>query len=112
MPSTAGLVAAQADGGGAMMMALPPFSAIIALLTGVADGLVDGVRAPTTPTGLAYLTMPFSGICSMMPVDLTLSRSRSVPKVFLWFLTTLLSTSPMPVTSTAISASRRAFCGL
>ena len=112
MPSTAGLVAAQAVGGGAMMMALPPFSAIIALLTGVADGLVDGVMAPTTPTGLAYLTMPFSGISSMMPVDLTLSRSRSVPKVFLWFLMTLLSTSPMPVTSTAISARRRAFSRL
>ena len=48
--------------------------------------------APTTPTGLAYLTMPFSGISSMMPVDLTLSRSRSVPKVLRWFLTTLLST--------------------
>ena len=52
---------------GAMMMALPPFSAIMALLTGVADGLVEGVMAPTTPTGLAYCTMPFSGISSMMP---------------------------------------------
>ena len=112
MPSTAGCVAAQADGGGAMMMALPPLSAIIALLTGVADGLVEGVRAPTTPTGLAYLTIPFSGMCSMMPVDFTLSRSRSVPNVFRWFLTTLLSTSPMPVTSTAISASRRALLRL
>ena len=40
------------------------------------------------------------------------SRSRSVPKVFRWFLMTLLSTSPMPVTSTAISASRRALLGL
>ena len=48
----------------------------------------------------------------MMPVDLALSRSRSVPKVLRWFLMTLLSTSPMPVTSTAISASRRAFSGL
>ena len=47
----------------------------------------------------------------MMPVDFTLSRSRSVPNVFLWFLTTLLSTSPIPVTSTAISASRRARAG-
>ena len=42
MPSTVGLLAAQALGGGAMMMALPPFRAIMALLTGVADGLVDG----------------------------------------------------------------------
>ena len=111
MPSTAGCVAAQAEGGGAMMTALPPLSAIIALLTGVADGLVEGVSAPTTPTGLAYLTIPLSGTCSMMPVDFTLSRSRRVPNVFLWFLTTLLSTSPIPVTSTAISASRRARAG-
>ena len=112
MPSTVGLVASQAVGGGAMMMALPPFSAIMALFTGVADGLVEGVMAPTTPTGLAYLIRPFSGISSMTPVDLTRSRSLSVPKVLRWFLITLLSTSPMPVTSTAISASRRAFSGL
>src|SRR5690606_36898616 len=70
--STVGFDAPQAVGGGAMMMALPPLSAIMALLTGVADGFVDGVIAATTPTGLAYLTMPFSGISSMMPVDLTL----------------------------------------
>ena len=67
MPSTVGLVASQAVGGGAMMMALPPFSAIMALFTGVADGLVEGVMAATTPTGLAYLTRPFSGISSMTP---------------------------------------------
>ena len=112
MPSTVGLLAAQALGGGAMMMALPPFRAIMALLTGVADGLVDGVIAPTTPTGLAYSTRPFAGFSSMIPVDFTRSRSRSVPNVLRWFLMTLLSTSPMPVTSTAISARRRAFSGL
>src|SRR5262245_2948975 len=112
MPSTVCLVAAQAVVGGAMTMALPPLIAIMALLTGVAEGLVEGVTAATTPTGLAYLTRPFSGTSSMMPVDLTLSRSRSVPKVFRWFLMTLLSSSPMPVTSTAILASRRAFSGL
>ena len=39
-------------------------------------------------------------------------RSRRVPKVLRVFLMTLLSTSPMPVTSTAISARRRAFSGL
>ena len=41
-----------------MMMALRPLIAIIALLTGVAPGLVEGVMAQTTPTGLAYLMMP------------------------------------------------------
>ena len=55
MPSTVGLLAAHAVGGGAMMMALPPFSAIMALLTGVADGLVEGVMAPTTPDRLGIL---------------------------------------------------------
>ena len=30
----------------------------MALLTGVAPGFVDGVIAPTTPIGLANLTMP------------------------------------------------------
>ena len=48
----------------------------------------------------------------MMPVDFARSRSRSVPNVLRWFLMTLLSTSPMPVTSTAISARRRALSGL
>src|SRR3546814_1202569 len=42
------------------MIALRPLIAIIALLTGVAAGLVEGLTAPTTPTGLAYLTMPFA----------------------------------------------------
>jgi hypothetical protein len=93
-----------------MMTALPPLSAIIALLTGVADGLVEGVSAPPRRR-LGVLDDALSGTCSMMPVDFTLSRSRSVPNVFLWFLTTLLSTSPIPVTSTAISASRRARAG-
>ena len=53
-----------------MMMALPPLIAIIALLTGVAPGLVEGVMAQTTPTGLAYLTMPSFLSSSMMPTDL------------------------------------------
>jgi hypothetical protein len=112
MPATEPAVAAHAAGGGAMISALPPFKAIIALLTGVAEGLVEGVSAPTTPTGLAYLTIPFCGIASMTPVDATPSRSRSVPKVLRWFLMTLLSTSPMPVTATASSARRRALSGL
>jgi hypothetical protein len=112
MLSTEAAVAAYAVGGGATMIALPPLSAIIALLTGVAFGLVDGVIAATTPTGFAHLTMPRSGNSSMMPVDLTRNKSRNVPNVLRWFLMTLLSTSPMPVTSTACSAKRRALSGL
>ena len=54
-------------GEAAMMMALRPLIANIALLTGVAPGLVEGVIAATTPTGLAYLTMPRAVSSSMMP---------------------------------------------
>ena len=110
--ATVAKVASNAAGEGAMTMALPPFTAIMALFTGVADGLVAGVMAATTPTGLAYFTRPRSGISSITPVDFTRRRSRSVPKVLRWFLMTLLSTFPMPVTSTASSARRRAVSGL
>ena len=68
-----------------MMIALRPLSAIIALLTGVAAGLVDGVIAPTTPTGLAYLTIPRAKSSSITPTVRTRKRSRSVPKVLRWF---------------------------
>ena len=34
---------------------------------GVRQGLVVGTREAMTPTGLAYFTMPFSGISSMTP---------------------------------------------
>ena len=53
-----------------MTTALRALIAIIALLTGVAAGLVDGVSAATTPIGLAYLTMPLALSSSMMPTDL------------------------------------------
>ena len=53
MTSTVLAVVAQPAGEGAMTAALRPFSAIIALLTGVAEGLVEGVIAATTPTGFA-----------------------------------------------------------
>ena len=68
-------------GEAAMTIALRPLIAIIALFTGVAPGLVDGVMAATTPTGLAYLTMPRFLSSSTMPTDFTRMRSRSVPKV-------------------------------
>ena len=58
--STVRVVVASPAGEGATTMALRPLSAIIALLTGVAEGLVEGVTAPTTPTGFAYFTSPSS----------------------------------------------------
>src|SRR3546814_19978473 len=86
------------------MIALRPLIAIIALLTGVAAGLVEGLTAPTTPTGLAYLTMPFARSSSITPTVLTRSRSRRVPKVLRVFLMTLSGPLPMPVSSTASEA--------
>ena len=95
-------------GDGARTMALRPLIAIIALLTGVAAGLVDGTTAPTTPTGLAYLTMPRVASSSITPTVLTRSRSRRVPKVLRWFLAVLSATLPSPVSLTAVSARARA----
>ena len=94
------------------MMALPPLIAIIALLTGVAPGLVDGVMAATTPTGLAYLTMPRFLSSSMIPTVLTRMRSRKVPKVLRVFLMILSGTLPSLVSATASSANSLACAGL
>ena len=91
-----------------MMMALRPLMAIIALFTGVAPGLVEGVTAATTPIGLAYLTMPRAASSSMMPTVFTRSRSRNVPNVLRCFLMILSGTLPRPVSATAISATARA----
>ena len=112
MRSTVRVVVASPPGEGAMTIALRPFSAIIALFTGVAAGFVEGVTAPTTPTGLAYFTSPSSGRSSMIPTLFTRMRSRRVPKVLRWFLTTLSGALPMPVSSTAIAASASACSGL
>ena len=106
------MVVASPAGDGAMTIALRPFRAIIALFTGVAAGFVEGVTAPTTPTGFAYFTRPSSGCSSMIPTLFTRMRSRSVPKVFRWFLITLSGALPIPVSSTAIQASASAFSGL
>ena len=95
-----------------MTMAFRPLIAIIALFTGVAAGLVEGVTAPTTPTGFAYFTSPRSGCSAMMPTLFTRIRSRSVPKVLRWFLTTLSAALPRPVSSTAMAASASACWGL
>ena len=81
MWSTVVVVVVSPAGDGAMMTALRPLTAIIALLTGVAAGLVEGVSAATTPTGFAYLTMPRSASSSITPTERTLIRSRRVPKV-------------------------------
>ena len=95
-----------------MTMALRPLIAIIALLTGVAPGLVEGVMAQTTPTGLAYLTMPRFLSSSITPTDFTRRRSRNVPNVLRCFLTILSGTLPSLVSATASAASSLACSGL
>ena len=59
--STTSLLVSLARGCGAMTIALRPLTALIALITGVASGLVEGESAPITPTGLAKTTMFRSG---------------------------------------------------
>jgi hypothetical protein len=73
------------------MIELRPLTAEIALMTGVASGLVVGASAPMTPIGLAILTIWRSGSSSMMPTDLSPMMSYSVARVFLKILRNLPS---------------------
>ncbi len=66
---------------------------------GVSSGLVVGTREATRPTGLAYLTMPFSGSSSMTPMLFWRSTSRRMPMTLKRF-DTRLSGSPIPLSST------------
>ena len=61
MSSTVRAVVASPAGDGATTIALRPLTAIIALFTGVADGFVEGVTAPTTPHRLRVLHQPELG---------------------------------------------------
>ena len=54
---------------------------LVALITGVASGLVDGANAPITPMGLEILMIARSGISSRIPTDLSLMMSISVARV-------------------------------
>jgi hypothetical protein len=94
-------------GEGARITALRPLSALMILFAGVAPGLVEGVMAATTPTGRAISTMPSSGYSAITPTLFAPFRSRSRPRVLRWFLVTLSSTTPSPVSRTAISARAR-----
>jgi len=97
----------QPFGEGATITALRPLSALMILLAGVAPGFVDGVIAQTTPTGRAISIKPRTGSSPITPTESAPRRSRSRPKVLRWFLRTLSSTLPMPVSATASSASSR-----
>ena len=62
-------------------MALRPLRALRVLLSGVAMGLVEGVTAPTTPTGRAISTKPCSGSSRIMPQEVAFFQSCSSPSV-------------------------------
>ena len=70
---------------------------------GVTYGLVTGISDAITPAGLAYLTMPFSGISSMMPMLFWRSASRRMPSTLARRVGSRL---PMPLSSTLMFASR------
>src|SRR2546426_2749612 len=93
------------------MTAFRPLSALMMLLAGVAAGLVDGVIAPTMPTGRAISTNPFSGSSAITPTDLTPARSRKSPIVLRRFFAILSLTLPNPVSPTASSESARLCSG-
>ncbi len=57
------------------------------------------------PAGLPYLTMPFSGISSMMPTLFWRSASRSTPRIFIR-LPMRLTGSPRPLSSMPMSTRR------
>ncbi len=74
----------------------------MAIPTGVTYGLVTGINPAITPAGLAYLTMPLSGISSMIPMLFCLSASRRMPNTFARRLGSRL---PIPLSSTDMFAS-------
>ena len=88
-------------GDGETIIAFLPFNALITLFTGVAAGLVDGVIAPTIPTGFAISIIPFSLNSLITPTVFTPFKSLRSPNVFLLFFKILSSTSPSPVEFTA-----------
>ena len=77
------------------------------MFAGVAPGLVDGVIAPTTPTGRAISVIPEAKFSAITPTDFAPCKSRINPSVLRWFLCILSSTLPSPVSRTASSASAR-----
>ena len=94
-----------ARGWGLMMMALRVLRAMRHLKIAVLVGLVVGMIPAMRPLGSAILAMPNASSTSMVPQvfsSLYLWKMYSAAK---WFLMTLSSTIPMPVSSTAMTAS-------
>ena len=81
----------------------------MAMPTGVTYGLVTGMSEAITPAGFAYLTMPFSGMSSMMPMLFWRRASRRMARTFERRVGSRL---PMPVSSTLMLASLTAVASL
>ena len=79
------------------------------MVIGVTYGLVTGISDAITPAGLAYLTIPFSGISSITPMLFWRRASRSTPCTL---ARRFGSGLPMPLSSTLILASTVAVCSL
>ena len=86
------------------MIAFLALRAYIEFPAGVRSGLVAGTTQAITPTGLAYLTIPFSGISSITPTLFCLNASLSTPLI-LNFLFSLLTGSPILLSSMLIATS-------
>ena len=91
-------------GWGEKIMAFRALRAYMALPAGVKSGLVAGTTHAITPTGLPYLTIPFSGISSMIPTLFWRNASLSTPLI-LNFLFSRLTGSPIPLSSMLILTS-------
>ena len=72
------------------------------MVIGVTYGLVTGISEAMTPAGLAYLTIPLSGISSMTPMLFCRNASRSTPCTL---ARRFGSGLPMPLSSTLMRAS-------
>ena len=79
------------------------------MLIGVTYGLVTGISDAMTPAGLAYFTIPLSGISSMMPMLFCRRASRRTPSTF---ARRFGSGLPRPLSSTLIRASLVAVASL
>jgi hypothetical protein len=94
-------------GDGATITALRALRLLMILFAGVAAGLVEGVTAQTTPTGRPISMIPRALSSDITPTVFMPRKSLSRPRVLRWFLRTLSSTSPIPVSRTASSARAR-----
>ena len=98
-----------APGCGEMTMAFPAFREMSVLYMTVDVGFVLGMSATTTPTGTATSMVLLTGSSARTPmVFISLMESQTIFEPS-WFLRTLSSQRPKPVSSLAIFARGSAF---